>query len=122
MSQAKVSHIRNRDFALGMLIPKILGILWETGQRDKFGANTVFDKNIRISASPIRKNAIVLDVWSPDSKMLSIHLADEPVADQPHYFRYQSGRSVLSWKNQGRNAGSGFIWSCLSRLLCKPRL
>jgi hypothetical protein len=99
MPQTKVSHIRNRDSVLGMLLPKILGILWETGQRDKFGANTVFDKNISISASPIRKNAIVLDVWSPDSKMLSIHLADEPVADQPHYFRYQSGRcSVLSWK------------------------
>ena len=99
MPQTRVSLIHDRDTVLGMLIPKILGILWETGRRNELGAKAAFDKNIEIDASPIRSHAIMLSVWTPKSKVLSFHLADDPASVVPSYFRYQSGRcSVLSWK------------------------
>jgi hypothetical protein len=65
MPQRQVSHIRKRDIALGMLIPKLLGILWEIGAPDKFGAKAIFAQNIEICSYRFRKNAVDLSVWSP---------------------------------------------------------
>src|SRR5579863_2699737 len=99
MPQTRVSDIHDRDTALGMLIPTILGILWETGRRDELGVKAAFDKNIEIGASPIRTHAIMLSVWTPESKVLSFHLADDPASVVTSDFRYQSGRCMLlSWK------------------------
>jgi len=81
-----------------MLIPKLLGLLWELGAADGLGAKAIVDRNLEIAASEFRKGGIALSVWTPGTKVFSIHLADDPSSVDPRYFRYQSGRcSILSW-------------------------
>jgi hypothetical protein len=98
MSQVQVSHIRSRDDALGILIPKMLGILWEMGSPDTLGAKAILDQKNEIGASRFRKEAIALSIWTPDGKVFSAHLASDPSSVEPPYFSYQSGRcEILSW-------------------------
>lgn len=68
MSQVQVSHIRSRDDALGILIHKMLGILWEMGSPDKLGAKAILDQKIEIGTSRFRKEAIALSIWTPERK------------------------------------------------------
>jgi hypothetical protein len=98
MAQVPVSRISARNIALGMLVPKLLGILWETGTAQEQGAKATFDRDLEIGASFFRADGVALSVWSPSAKVLSLHLAADPAAVDPQSFRYQSGRcSVLNW-------------------------
>lgn len=99
MPPINVSHIRRRDIVLGKLIPKILGIVWETGGMGNLGPKAVYDHDLEISAYRFRPGGISVSVWTPDAKVLSLHLASDPFAVDPEFFRYQSGRCrVTNWR------------------------
>lgn len=109
-----VSSIRNRDRALGILLPKFLGVLWRAPtpplpssirphDRLEVGGHTIhIDEFFAIGASAFG-NAFCLHayVWSPMrdwTKVFSAHVAD-PIFTKPKCFQYWGGRcAILSWK------------------------
>ena len=104
----RVSQMRIREDALGILLPKFLGILWECGAGDRLGdIDSSFaaklEGEINLGAIEIDVARYCLHVYSPTArsksdKVFSAHIADRCIAD-PAHFRYWRGRCcLLSWK------------------------
>lgn len=109
-----VSSIRNRDHALGILLPKFLGVLWRASMPSLVPPSAPHDRLelpghiIRIDdflsiGAGVFGNAFCLHayVWSPSrdwSKVFSAHVAD-PIFAKSKDFKYWGGRcAILSWK------------------------
>jgi hypothetical protein len=105
----RVSQVRSRDEALEILLPKFLGILWETGKVDKgigalHGNVTAFiDGEVELGGFVLGYGVFGLHAYAPTArspwtKVFSAHLGDPSVVD-PSYFPYWGGRCcILSWK------------------------
>jgi hypothetical protein len=57
-----ISSIRSREKALDLLLPKLLGLLWEHGLAKDRSAKSVVGEGIELSAQQIRQNAFMLSV------------------------------------------------------------
>jgi hypothetical protein len=92
---------------LTLLLPKFLGILWETGKADLksgYGKVTAFiDSDIELGGYVLDRSRFAIHaylltkpmVWT---KVFSAHLGDRSAVD-PHYFPYWNGRcGILIWK------------------------
>lgn len=112
----QVSKIRNREKALAILIPKLLGMLWKARQDPKPAATPEpddtdlrvggyvrhIDDNLVVGGQPFGP-AYMLYVYCREPgkewrKVFSVHVADRPFGD-PAHFKYWNGRcSILSWR------------------------
>jgi hypothetical protein len=105
----QLSRVRSRDRVLAVLVPKLLGILWDIGASPGLlgGISSVagIDSDIEIGGSKFREGTFFLHVCvAPElgawnwRKVFSAHVADRVFAD-PAYFPYCGGRcGILSWK------------------------
>ena len=98
-----VSKIRDRNGALGAIVPKILGIVGSRGKKlHDFGGRSVrLTDAIVLSAHPIDAHRLMLSVYDGPVweivKVLSLHVTDFPSAMDHNFYRYQGGRvAVLS--------------------------
>ena len=105
----RVSFVRRRDEALHLLIPKLLGVLWEAGRADK-GPSAIpgkvtahIEPQIEVGGYLLGPGRFGIHVYVPTdgtqiTKVFSAHLGDFSVAD-PRFFTYYGGKcSILSWK------------------------
>jgi hypothetical protein len=105
----RVSLVRSREQALGILLPKFLGVLWDAGTMDEgIGAlrgkvTAVIDGKIELGGLGLGYGAFVIHVYAPKArspwtKVFSAHLGDSSVT-VPRFFPYWGGRcGILSWK------------------------
>lgn len=120
-SPQRVSQIRSRDKALGILLPKLLGVLWERGEPGEIPGSTKAFIGNEIDLPGITidgrgreielgggRNPGVHGAWHIHAyastprerwtKVFSAHIGSQMVAD-PEHFPYWDGRcAVLSWK------------------------
>jgi hypothetical protein len=100
----QVSTIHSRDEVLSVLLPKILGLLWDKGVAQSGHGKDVIGRQIEVSVDLFRPNGFLVSVYAPTSKspvdkVFSGHLAPDPGSVDPSFFKYQGGRcGVLSWK------------------------
>jgi hypothetical protein len=105
----KVSLVRRRDEALHLLIPKLLGVLWEAGRADK-GPSAIHGKvtapiesQIEVGGYLLGPGRFGIHVYvaidgAEITKVFSAHLGDPSVVDS-RLFPYYGGRcGILSWK------------------------
>jgi hypothetical protein len=94
-----ISKTRDRKRALNLLLPKILGIIWEVGKpRSNGGYSAKIDGDIALSVS----NLMTLDVYAPMKsglkKVLSTYVSGVRVDADPRFYKYCEGRvGVMSW-------------------------
>lgn len=91
-----VSSIRSRDEALGLLVPQILGIIWDHGTM-----SVELPGEINVGAYCVSFRAFGIHVYVETTKMFSAHIACKSVIDDRvrHEWAYQGGQcAILSWK------------------------
>ena len=99
-----ISKIRSRNAVLGMLVPKILGILNSRGKLHGFNGRSVqLNETIVLSAFSLDARRLMMSVYAeptPDVvKVLSLHVTSFPSAVDPNFYRYRGGRvAVMSWR------------------------
>jgi hypothetical protein len=105
IQQTPISSIRDRNSVLGLLVPKILGIVCVRGQKlHGFGVCSVrLNDTIVLSASRMDAHRLMASVYDgpePDIiKVLSLHLTDFPSATDPNFYRYRGGSvGILGWR------------------------
>jgi hypothetical protein len=105
VQERPVSRIRSRDSVLGLIVPKILGILNARGQKlHGFGGCSVqLNETIVLSASSIDAHRLMMSVYDGPAceivKVFSLHVTNFPSAMDPDFYRYRGGRvAVLSWR------------------------
>lgn len=98
-----VSANRNRDRALQLLVPEILGLFWDRSQVDVLGEEVWLDDEIWLSAVQFNDFVFAISVYAPTSrtpidKVLSLHIyiAGAESTRKPSYLAGQC--SVLGWK------------------------
>ena len=106
VSQKVVSKNRSRDQVLAVLIPQLLGLIWDRGGPDPLkvhGGPTVrIGSQIAAGGYLVAPGVFGVHVYAehrsdPYTKVFSVHLADRAAADPG--FNYLEGRcAVLSWK------------------------
>jgi hypothetical protein len=98
-----VSENRSRNEVLDILIPKILGILWERGEPSRIGVRALIDGDVTVGGFAVHERGFALHVYAPTrsracEKVFSAHVGDPSVID-PTYFPYWQGRcGILNWK------------------------
>lgn len=99
-----VSQLRSRNEALQILIPKMLGILWERGRVDRQGPLTaIIDADIELGGYVLGCGRFGLHAYARSGplswpKVFSAHLGDRSITD-PAHFPYWEGRcGILNWK------------------------
>lgn len=98
----RASKNRNRDEVLSVIVPKILGKIWDSADIDqRFGLCAIVNGNIAIGASKINWGGFCIHVYLFDGddakKVLSLHLGDRATTTEG--FDYMDGRcAVLNWK------------------------
>ncbi len=110
----QISTIPSRDEVLSILVPKMLGLLWEAGEPEKFCSASNYRRvNAVINNEPghrVWAGALVfgsenfaLDAYaptvrSPITKVFSAHIGAHATPFGPP-FKYWNGRcGILSWK------------------------
>jgi hypothetical protein len=100
-----ISGVRDRNSVLGVIVPKVLGILAARGEKlHGFGGCCAqIAGSAILSAGRIDAHRLVLSVYDgPEAailKVLSLHVTDFPAAMDPAFYRYQNGCvAVLSWR------------------------
>ncbi len=107
---------RNRDEVLGRLLPKFLGLLWETGRPDSVSGLTEAkgSENLTIGGLLLRPGLVVIHAYHHSGagkilKVFSAHLAVSEAGD-PSFFKNWNGQcGVLSWR---RGSWEGDIMAC----------
>src|SRR5271155_3748295 len=111
--QLRISAIRSRDEVISILVPKMLGILWEAGQPEKFSLAPSYGRvnaligsdggRIWTGAFVLGPENFGLDVYaptvrSPITKVFSASIGTCPSGFCPP-FTYWNGRcGILSWR------------------------
>jgi hypothetical protein len=105
VQEGSISRIRNRDSVLGLVVPKILGILYTRGHKlHGFGGRSVrLNEAAVLSAASIDAHRLMISVYDGSVweivKVLSLHGTDFPSAMDTNFYRYSGGRAaVLSWR------------------------
>ncbi|MGZ5829681.1 MAG: hypothetical protein ACXWJW_14230 [Xanthobacteraceae bacterium] len=94
-----ISKTRDRSSVLNLLVPKILGIVWEKGlPSNGIGISAKVNGGIGLFVS----NHLTLDVHAPmksnSKKVLSAYVSAVRVGDEPKLYRYCEGHvSIMSW-------------------------
>jgi hypothetical protein len=105
LTESRVSEMRDRNSALAILIPKILGILAARGQKlhELPGNSVQLNGQTELSASFIDADRIMLSAYHPTGqrivKVLSAHVTDTPSDGDPSFYRHQNGMvAIMGWR------------------------
>lgn len=98
------SRTRSREKALALILPKLLGVLWDKGKSGEYSgrAEAFIGKELELSGIEMHPGAYCISVYlyTPElnwKKVLSAHVASETIING--VWPYWSGRCrVLSWK------------------------
>jgi hypothetical protein len=100
-----ISKIRNRDYVLAALVPRMIKIVGDNGSAlHGFGGRSVqLTDEIVLSASPLGADRVMLSVYyglgDDIVKVFSAHVTGSPERGDPSFFRYMGGGvGILSWR------------------------
>jgi hypothetical protein len=100
-----MTKVKSREDTLRKLVPKILGIICEKGQKlhGLSGHSVQLGEQLELSGSSMDANRIMLSVYSPvrskTLKVFSAHVTDLPGAGDPTFYRYLGGCvGLMSWR------------------------
>jgi hypothetical protein len=103
-----MAKVNSREDTLRKLVPRILGIICEKGQKlhGLSGHSVRLGEQLELSGSSLDVNRIMLSVYSPvrskTLKVFSAHLTDLPGAGDPNFYRYLDGSvGLMSWRRGG---------------------